>query len=82
VGGMMELVRDRVTGLLVPPAAPERLAAAITEVIEDPELRDRMIAAAHEQVMRNNRVEVTTRRAELLYEQIIARAGADSPTAN
>ena len=39
VGGNSELVRDQETGLLVPPDDPEKLAAALRELIEKNELR-------------------------------------------
>ena len=38
VGAIPELVRDGVTGLLVPPAHPPALAAAIRRLLDDPEL--------------------------------------------
>jgi glycosyltransferase involved in cell wall biosynthesis len=37
VGGILDVVKDRVTGLLVPEKSPEHLAAAIIELLEDPE---------------------------------------------
>jgi glycosyltransferase involved in cell wall biosynthesis len=42
VGGIMEAVVDQESGLLVPPEDPEQLAAAIEELVEQPELRDRL----------------------------------------
>ncbi len=71
-GGTAELVRDGETGVLVPPADPARIAGAICELLSDPPRRDRMIAAAREQVMRDNRESDTTRRAERCYEEAIA----------
>jgi glycosyltransferase involved in cell wall biosynthesis len=38
VGAIPELVRDGVTGLLVPPADPQALAGAIQRLLADPEL--------------------------------------------
>jgi glycosyltransferase involved in cell wall biosynthesis len=38
VGAIPELVQDGVTGLLVPPASPPELAAAIVRLLDDPEL--------------------------------------------
>src|SRR5262249_36005438 len=38
VGALPQLVRDGVTGLLVPPASPSELAAAIRHLLEQPEL--------------------------------------------
>jgi glycosyltransferase involved in cell wall biosynthesis len=39
-GGIPDIVRDRETGLLVPPRNPEQLAAAILEMKQSPELRN------------------------------------------
>src|SRR5262249_59051254 len=38
VGAIPELVRDGVTGLLVPPGSSAELAAAIQRLLEEPEL--------------------------------------------
>jgi alpha-maltose-1-phosphate synthase len=45
VGGILEVVVDGVTGLLVPPGQPAALAAALTSVLQDPE-RARMMGRA------------------------------------
>jgi glycosyltransferase involved in cell wall biosynthesis len=42
VAGTPEVVRDGETGLLVPPGAPDALAAALTELARDPVRRRRM----------------------------------------
>lgn len=47
VGGTPELVLDGRTGLLVPPADPERLAAAIRELLDDPQRAAEMGDAGH-----------------------------------
>ena len=39
VGGLPEVVDDGVSGILVPPHAPGRLADAVERLLEDPELR-------------------------------------------
>lgn len=46
VGGVTELVEDGVTGLLVDPADPPALAQAIRTLVDDPERRAQMGAAA------------------------------------
>jgi D-inositol-3-phosphate glycosyltransferase len=45
VGGLAETVQDGVTGLHVPPRRPDRIAAAVAELMADPERRRRMGAA-------------------------------------
>jgi glycosyltransferase involved in cell wall biosynthesis len=42
VGDLGEIVVDGETGLLVPPARPERLASALERLLADPELADRL----------------------------------------
>lgn len=46
VGGVQEIVRDRVTGSLVPPQDPEALVTASERLLDDPELRRRFGEAA------------------------------------
>jgi glycosyltransferase involved in cell wall biosynthesis len=48
VGGLPELVRHEVNGLLVPPGQSEALAAAMRRMIDDPALRKRLAQAGLE----------------------------------
>src|SRR5262249_60408413 len=50
VGGILEVVVDDETGLLVPPANPEALAAALTRLLNDPDTRRRMGQAGRRRV--------------------------------
>lgn len=50
VGGVPEIVRDRHSGLLIPPADPERLAEAIVRLLSDAELAAKLAANAREEV--------------------------------
>jgi glycosyltransferase involved in cell wall biosynthesis len=50
VGGVPELVVDGETGLLVPPADPRALAAALQRLLDEPELRARLGAAGRARV--------------------------------
>jgi glycosyltransferase involved in cell wall biosynthesis len=45
-GGLPEIVKDRITGILVPPNNPAALAKALRGLADDPELRARMGKAA------------------------------------
>jgi glycosyltransferase involved in cell wall biosynthesis len=73
-GGTPELVRDRQTGMLVPPRAPERMAAAIEELLEDPSLRAHVSEQALREVMLHNREDLLARRVESIYAGLISRA--------
>jgi glycosyltransferase involved in cell wall biosynthesis len=50
VGGLLDLVRDEETGLLVPPREPRALRAALERLLADAELRTRLGEAAREHV--------------------------------
>jgi N-acetyl-alpha-D-glucosaminyl L-malate synthase BshA len=50
IGGIPEVVKHEVTGLLIAPRNPEALAAAIDRLIADPELRTRLGEAGRQDV--------------------------------
>ncbi|MBI4355721.1 MAG: lipopolysaccharide heptosyltransferase II [Candidatus Omnitrophica bacterium] len=50
VGGLLEIVQDRVTGLLVPPGDPVALANAVGEILHQPALAQQLSAAARKRV--------------------------------
>jgi glycosyltransferase involved in cell wall biosynthesis len=50
VGGIPDIVEDGVTGLLVPPADAEALAAALERVLVEPGLASSLGSAAHASV--------------------------------
>jgi alpha-maltose-1-phosphate synthase len=50
VGGILEVVEDGKTGLLVPPARPDELARALTRVLQDPGLARAMGRAGRQRV--------------------------------
>lgn len=68
VGGVAEVVEDGVNGLLVPRGDVEQLARAIERVTSDPELRDRLAAAAAPSVERLRPERVYGRLEEILVE--------------
>ncbi|HVW41428.1 MAG TPA: glycosyltransferase [Amycolatopsis sp.] len=50
VGGLIDTVVDGVTGTLVPPRDPVRLASAVRELLADPTLRERYGLAGYDRV--------------------------------
>jgi glycosyltransferase involved in cell wall biosynthesis len=74
IGGLGEIVRDGVTGLLVPPGEADPLAAAIVRVASDPELGRKMGAAGRERALARFLQSFCTERTELLYEDALSRA--------
>jgi len=69
VGGIPAVLENGVTGLLVSPLDPEGLAAAMTSLIEDERLGQRLAAAAL-QTLPEFGVERTMLDAERLYERL------------
>jgi glycosyltransferase involved in cell wall biosynthesis len=50
-GGLPEMLRDG-AGLLVPPRDPEALSGAVSQILEDVELRSRLVARGRDAVLR------------------------------
>lgn len=74
VGGLPEVVEDRITGVLVPPDDSAALALAIDEMIEDPEGRQAMGAAGRERV----ETEFTAHRMSQAYMALYAELLGES----
>jgi glycosyltransferase involved in cell wall biosynthesis len=64
---VVDAVEHGVTGLLVPPRNPEVLAAALANLLADPEMARRMGAAAQERARVRYHVEQVVPRLERLY---------------
>ena len=84
VGGNPELVRDGVTGTLVPARDPDRLGGAIERLLRDPALRRRMGEAGRARVEREHSLERMVADYDALYRGEMTRAGlsvsSDGPT--
>ncbi len=74
VGGIPALIKPGENGFLVPPSAPEALAAALNELALDPPLRKRMGAAAREVVLGNFTWTEIARRTVAAYDSALGRA--------
>jgi len=75
VGGIPEVITSGVDGLLVPPADPEALAAAIGSLLGDPSLRRRIASAGYRTVADRFSIDAQVKRIEAVYDEELARAG-------
>jgi len=74
VGANAEVMVDGVTGLVVPPARPDRLADAIITVLKDPERARSMGAAGRRRVAEEFTVTRMVERLQALYRGLLAEA--------
>lgn len=72
VGGIPELVTDGVTGVLVPPNDPARLAGAVNSLVEDKGYAGKLTDAAHEFLIRNHTSDVLLPKYVEFYEKLVA----------
>lgn len=70
VGGIPEMVDDGTTGLLVPPSNPETLARALETLIQQPERRETMAAAARRRARDVFGIEAHGRLLQAQYDRI------------
>jgi glycosyltransferase involved in cell wall biosynthesis len=78
VGGLPELVRDRETGLLVPPRDGGALAAAVARLLDDPELRSRLSDGARRLVLTRHRLAEQARAYREIYREQLRGRGPQS----
>jgi phosphatidyl-myo-inositol dimannoside synthase len=70
VGGLPELVRPGVNGLLVHEKDPQALAGAILDLARDPDLRERLGAAGRREIREERSWKAVGRRYVELYEAV------------
>jgi glycosyltransferase involved in cell wall biosynthesis len=75
-GGNAENVIDGVSGLIVPPRAPDRLADAILTLLKDPDRARAMGEQARRRAREHFTVDTMVRRMEQLYRECLAVRGA------
>jgi glycosyltransferase involved in cell wall biosynthesis len=75
VGGIPEVITDGFDGLLVPPADPAALAAAIGSLVADPIFRERIGEAGYRTVVERFSIDAQVKRIETVYDEELARAG-------
>ena len=69
VGGIPEMIKDGVTGLLVPPHDPPALAAAIVRLLQDHPLADMLGRAGHDLVHDRFCVQLMVKAVQDLYDE-------------
>jgi N-acetyl-alpha-D-glucosaminyl L-malate synthase BshA len=73
VGGIPEVIDDRVTGIMAPPGDAESLAGAVELLIRDPSLRSIQGRAAHESARARFSAEVIVPQYEELYRSVLSQ---------
>jgi glycosyltransferase involved in cell wall biosynthesis len=71
VGGIKEVVVDGETGFLVPPQDPDRLAAALSKVLDDPDLAARMGRAGRARVLEHFTWDRIAEKTVAMYETLV-----------
>jgi glycosyltransferase involved in cell wall biosynthesis len=72
VGGLLDLVVDGETGLLVPPRDPKALRAALERMLADADLRTRLGAAGRERIRERFSWDAVLDATVALYEEAVA----------
>ena len=75
VGGNAEAVVDGETGIVVPPADPAALAAALLRVAQDPALRRKLGEAGRERVATQFTLDACVAKYRALYDELLASSG-------
>lgn len=73
VGGVPEIIKDGVTGILVPSKDPEVMARAVVELLNDKARRDAMGRAAKEWVCSNFSDKKMVERLDEIYRKVTKR---------
>lgn len=74
-GGAREIIEDGRTGVLVPPGDAPALAAALGDLLSQPERARRLAAAGRAHVLEHFTIEQSARRSETLYEELLGAPG-------
>jgi glycosyltransferase involved in cell wall biosynthesis len=65
VGGIPEVIDHENTGILVPSGSPEDLGRACLDLFQEPELRDRLVQAARQEIRQKHSA---AKNAESVFE--------------
>ncbi|MCH7909798.1 MAG: glycosyltransferase family 4 protein [Candidatus Hydrogenedentes bacterium] len=78
VGGIPEVLRDSVTGVLVPPESPESIARVLVALAGSPERLERMGIASRAHVIPAFGLERMVEQIEALYEEVLEEKQLDA----
>ncbi|MFH1577697.1 MAG: glycosyltransferase family 4 protein [Candidatus Omnitrophota bacterium] len=73
IGGITEIITDRETGILVDASNPNELYKGIRLLLEDPQLRGRIINNAKQQIKEKFTLEAMTKGVEFVYKESAAK---------
>ena len=76
VGGNAEVVQEGVTGLLVPPSDPARLAGAIERLLVEPGLASRLAVASRQRFEEHFTIDRMVQQMVRLYRRLLDRSPA------
>ena len=79
VGGAAELIRDGIEGLLASPDDPAKLAACVTRLVEDADLRERIGANARATYEAKFTTELMLDRLEAYYRRVAGKELVTAP---
>lgn len=71
IGGLSEVVRDRVTGILIPPRDPMAIANSLDELLENESLRSELGKNGRKFVLENYEWTENASRMEHIYESLL-----------
>lgn len=72
VGGVVDIIEDNQTGLLVPPADPQQMSEAVIRIFKDPQLASRLSEKAHAGVKERFNVELMVKNTIQVYQEALA----------
>jgi len=73
VGGVVDIIDEGKTGLLVPPRDPQAMAEAIMKLMKDEKLRNDIIYSAYEKVKRKFNVELMVSNTLKVYQEALTK---------
>ncbi|MFA5110383.1 MAG: glycosyltransferase [Desulfobaccales bacterium] len=73
VGGLPEVVQQNKTGLLIPPRDADALAEALARLLDDPDLAQKLGAAARRRVRAHFSLDRLGREISEIYEELVAK---------